>query len=98
MSSYSFKNRHIGPSSADASIMLKKVNADNMEKLIEQTIPSHIRLISPLKTGAAMSEFEYLNHIKELGKKNKLYKSYLGLGYYGTITPSVIQRNILENP
>jgi glycine dehydrogenase len=98
MSSNSFKNRHIGPSSADASLMLKKVNADNMEKLIEQTIPAHIRLAAPLKTGTAMSEFEYLNHIKELGKKNKLYKSYLGLGYYGTITPSVIQRNILENP
>lgn len=94
-----FANRHIGPSSSDTKAMLTKVGAASIDELISQTIPAGIRLKSPLDTGdAAMTEFEYLNHLKILGAKNKTYRSFIGLGYSGTILPAVIQRNILENP
>ncbi|MCC7050641.1 MAG: aminomethyl-transferring glycine dehydrogenase, partial [Bacteroidia bacterium] len=98
MTSFSFKNRHIGPMKAETATMLQKINAGSLDQLINETVPKHIRLKKELSLSNPMSEYEYFNHIKELGKKNKLYKTYLGLGYYGTITPAVIQRNILENP
>ena len=93
-----FSSRHIGPRGNDYDEMLKTVGASSVEELINQTIPSKIRLEKELELDEPLSEFEYLNHINELGKKNKQFKSYIGLGYYNTILPSVIKRNIFENP
>lgn len=93
-----FVNRHIGPSEKDTAAMLKKINAASIDQLIDQTIPADIRLKAPLKISEAMTEFGYLQHLKSLGNKNKVFRSYIGLGYNGTILPAVIQRNILENP
>ncbi|MFZ5552264.1 MAG: aminomethyl-transferring glycine dehydrogenase [Bacteroidota bacterium] len=93
-----FVNRHVGPSEKETALMLKKINASSVDELISQTIPQGIRLKSPLNISSALSEYEYLTHLKELGKKNSLFRSYIGLGYNGTILPAVIQRNILENP
>jgi glycine dehydrogenase len=78
--------------------MLATIKADNFEQLISETIPDDIRLNNGLVLSPAMSEYEYLQHINELGAKNKPFKSYIGLGYHEAIVPSVIQRNILENP
>ena len=78
--------------------MLKTINADSLEQLIYETVPDNIRLKDDLDLSPAMSEYEYLAHIKELSEKNKVFKSYIGLGYHEAIIPSVIQRNILENP
>ncbi len=69
-----------------------------MDELIGQTIPAKIRLKKELELATPLTEYEYLNHIAALGEKHKVYKSYIGLGYYNTITPSVIKRNIFENP
>ncbi len=94
-----FKNRHIGPRSSEFTEMLDKIGASSLDELIDKTIPASIRLENPLKLKEdAISEFEYMNRIRCIAKKNKLYKSYIGLGYYNTILPAVIQRNILENP
>ena len=78
--------------------MLNAINCDSLEQLISETVPDNIRLKSDLDLAPAMSEYEYLAHIKELSEKNKVFKSYIGLGYHEAIVPSVIQRNILENP
>lgn len=93
-----FASRHIGIKEEDFQPMLKKVNVENIEQLIFETIPEDIRLEQPLQLDAPMSEHEFLNHIQKLGDKNKVYKSYIGLGYHASLTPSVIKRNILENP
>ena len=93
-----FQRRHIGPSNAEQAKMLATIKANNLEQLINETVPDNILLKSPLDLEPAMSEYEYLAHIKELSEKNKVYKSYIGLGYHEAIVPSVIQRNILENP
>jgi glycine dehydrogenase len=93
-----FQRRHIGPSNAEQTKMLATIKANNLEQLINETVPDNILLKSPLDLEPAMSEYEYLAHIKELSEKNKVYKSYIGLGYHEAIVPSVIQRNILENP
>ena len=93
-----FQLRHIGPSNAEQAKMLATIKANNLEQLINETVPDNILLKSPLDLEPAMSEYEYLAHIKELSEKNKVYKSYIGLGYHEAIVPSVIQRNILENP
>ena len=94
----SFSKRHIGPSESEKSEMLKSIGASSIASLIEKTIPTNIRLDSELDIADAMSEAEYLQHITELGNKNKVLKSFIGLGYYETIVPSVILRNVLENP
>ena len=94
----SFSNRHIGPSESEKSEMLKSIGASSIASLIDKTIPANIRLNSELDIAVAMSEAEYLKHITELGNKNKVLKSFIGLGYYETIVPSVILRNVLENP
>jgi glycine dehydrogenase len=78
--------------------MLQTIGAESLEQLIYETIPDDIRLKKPLNLEAAMTEYEYLSHIRELGNKNKIYKTYIGLGYHPTIVPAVIQRNIFENP
>jgi glycine dehydrogenase len=98
MNTNSFQRRHIGPNNGEQAKMLATINAKNLEQLIDETVPDNILLRSPLDLEPAMSEYEYLGHIKELSEKNKVFKSYIGLGYNEAIIPSVIQRNILENP
>ncbi|NRA94224.1 MAG: aminomethyl-transferring glycine dehydrogenase, partial [Psychroserpens sp.] len=98
MNTTDFSLRHIGPREADQKAMLNAIGVDSMEQLIYETIPDGIRLKSELDLDAPMSEQEYLLHIYNLSKKNKVFKTYIGLGYHPTIMPAVIQRNILENP
>lgn len=93
-----FSNRHIGPNEAEKSAMLKKIGVNSVAELIDKTIPSHIRLAGELSVDNALTEQEYLNHISELGAKNIVFKSFIGNGYNETIVPSVILRNVLENP
>ena len=93
-----FSSRHIGPRDKDVNSMLADCGVSSINQLIEETIPNKIRLSKELDLTPAMTEYEYLNHIKGLANKNKVFKSYIGLGYNNTITPSVIKRNILENP
>ena len=93
-----FINRHIGPRKHESEEMLKLMGFKNINDLIHKTIPKDIRLHSELSIGEPMSETRYIEHIEQLGRKNKIYRSYIGLGYYNTILPGVIQRNILENP
>jgi len=92
-----FINRHNGPRKSEHEGMLKKIGVSSVDELIEQTIPASIRMKKPLNLPEGINEYEYLNHLKELASKNKIFKSYIGLGYYNTITPGVIQRNVLEN-
>jgi glycine dehydrogenase len=93
-----FLRRHIGPGQADKRAMLKKIGAGSLEELISNTVPESIRMDHELKLPPAMSEHDYLRHIKEISLKNKVCSNYIGQGYYDTITPSVILRNIFENP
>jgi len=93
-----FESRHIGPDSAQIDEMLKAVKARSLEELIDQTIPAKIRLRKPLNLPAAQSEFEFLNNFRKLALQNQVFKTFIGTGYYNTITPPVILRNILENP
>ena len=93
-----FSSRHIGPRDKDIDNMLSACGASSLDQLIEETIPSKIRLSNELQLDDALTEYEYLAHIKALAGKNKVFKSHIGLGYNNTITPSVIKRNILENP
>ncbi len=98
MSTELFVSRHIGIKERDLSKMLEVVGASSMEQLITETIPDDIRLKQPLNLDRAMSEHEFLSHTNLLAKRNKIFKTYIGLGYHESITPSVIKRNILENP
>ncbi|WP_159022741.1 aminomethyl-transferring glycine dehydrogenase [Formosa sp. L2A11] len=98
MNTNAFSLRHIGPREADQSQMLNTIGVDSLDQLIYETLPDGIRLKTPLNLDAPMTEYEYLTHIHELSTKNKIFKSYIGLGYHPTILPAVIQRNILENP
>ena len=93
-----FVARHIGPNEEEIKKMLSKINADSIEKLLEETLPPSIRLDGPLDLERGISEFEFSKHIQALGRKNENFSSYIGLGYHAAITPAVIQRNILENP
>lgn len=98
MSNNSFLKRHNGPSSKDVNKMLKSMNLSSVEQLIDETVPAKIRFPKPLDMEAGMSEQEYLEFIRNISKKNKVFKSYIGLGYYNSLTPSVIMRNVFENP
>jgi glycine dehydrogenase len=98
MSTDQFVNRHNGSNAQDVQAMLKKINAPTLDALIDQTVPASIRLKSPLKLPAGLSEHAFLQHLRGIAAKNKLFKTYIGLGYYDTILPPVIQRNVLENP
>ena len=98
MKTDAFALRHIGPRESDLKYMFKTIGVENLDQLISETVPNNIRLKKELDLDAPMTEYEYLSHIQELGKKNKVYKSYIGLGYHPTIVPAVIQRNIFENP
>lgn len=93
-----FVDRHNGPREKDVTAMLKKIGANSVDELIDQTIPSAIRLKKPLNLPKGLSEYNYHKHLRSIGAKNKLFKTYIGLGYYNTIVPPVVQRNILENP
>ncbi len=94
-----FKKRHIGPYSTDeVNSMLSKMTESSVDELINKTIPQEIRLADNLDLPPSMTEWEYLAHIKTCASENKVYRNYIGMGYYGTITPPVIRRNILENP
>ncbi|WP_296316974.1 aminomethyl-transferring glycine dehydrogenase [Winogradskyella sp. UBA3174] len=98
MDTTSFALRHIGPRPHEQKAMLNTIGVTSIEQLISETIPSGIRLKEDLDLDPAMSEQEYLNHIYELSQHNKVFKSYIGLGYHPSNLPAVIQRNILENP
>ena len=93
-----FAYRHHGMSAADHQHMLETINAKDLEQLIAETIPDGIRLKSDLAIPSALTEEEFLVEFREIAKKNKVYTSYIGQGYYDTFLPVVIQRNILENP
>ena len=93
-----FQRRHIGPDENQTREMLKTIGVTSLDELINRTVPSGIRMQRELDLPAAMNESEYLNHIKEISLRNKVYRSYIGQGYYDTITPSVIIRNVFENP
>ena len=93
-----FIKRHIGPNEADTEKMLTAIGVKTLDELIEKTIPSNIRLKKPMNIPEGLSEFEMLQSLKNIGAKNKLAKNFIGQGYYGTITPSVILRNVFENP
>ena len=93
-----FEHRHIAPNEQDTAKMLQTIGVDTVDELIDQTVPPQIRLKAPLNLPAAKSEFDYLNDLKVTASKNKVFKSYIGQGYYDVIVPGVIQRNILENP
>ena len=93
-----FERRHIGPSSRDISEMLHAVNASSLDELMSQTLPADIRPKFPLALGVGLSEVEALAKLRNIAAKNQVFTSLIGQGYHGTITPGVIQRNILENP
>jgi len=93
-----FESRHIGPNEQDLNHMLKTVGEKSLDDLIKKTIPEQIRLNKSLDLPIPVSEYKYLQDIREMAGKNKVFKSFIGLGYYNCITPAVIQRNIFENP
>ncbi|MEM6726778.1 MAG: glycine dehydrogenase (aminomethyl-transferring), partial [Bacteroidota bacterium] len=93
-----FVGRHIGPDQKELDAMLETIGIDQLSTLIDETVPEGIRMKKALDLPVPMSEYQYLKSVREMAKKNKVFRSYIGLGYYGTITPSVILRNIFENP
>ncbi|MBE0662970.1 MAG: aminomethyl-transferring glycine dehydrogenase [Bacteroidales bacterium] len=93
-----FLKRHNGPSKDEAARMLKFMGLNSLGELIDQTVPAAIRLKKGLNLPAGLNEFELINHLRDLGARNKIFKSFIGMGYYNSIMPGVIQRNILENP
>lgn len=93
-----FENRHIGTTGPALAQMLRQLDVSSLDELIDQTVPGQIRLNKKLQLPPASSEFDYLNQLKINAQKNKVFRSFIGQGYYGTITPSVVRRNVFENP
>ena len=93
-----FVSRHIGPRDHEIDAMLKQVGVSSMDELIDQTVPSSIRLEKPLNIGKGLTERQYFRKIHDIAQQNKVYNTYIGMGYYDVITPAVITRNVLENP
>ena len=93
-----FEARHNAPDAAAIAAMLRTVGVDSIEQLIDETVPPAIRLPRELNLPAALTERAFLAKFKQIAAQNKVFKSYLGLGYHDTTLPPVIQRNILENP
>ena len=91
-------NRHNGIQEADLPVMLEKIGVGSVDELIDKTIPTNIRLQEPLALGAPMTERQFAEHVADLASQNKLYTSYIGMGWYDTVCPAVIQRNVFENP
>ncbi|MBK7270806.1 MAG: aminomethyl-transferring glycine dehydrogenase [Flavobacteriales bacterium] len=98
MSTVTYQERHIGPNEADTRAMLKAIGVASLDELIARTVPAGIRSPKPLDVGPALTEREHLDNMRALGAKNKVFRSYIGLGFSGTILPPPIQRNIFENP
>jgi glycine dehydrogenase len=98
MESNGFMSRHIGPRNGEVLKMLEKIGVKTLDELINKTIPENIRLTKALDLPEPISEFEYLKELKVIASKNKIFRTYIGLGYYNNVFPSVIKRNILENP
>ncbi|MFY0651383.1 MAG: aminomethyl-transferring glycine dehydrogenase [Cyclobacteriaceae bacterium] len=93
-----FQLRHVGPDKTERQEMLDAIGLDSVDELIDQTVPKNIRLQSELNLPSAVNEFRFLHALRKLAKKNEVFNSFIGLGYYGCVVPLVIQRNILENP
>ena len=93
-----FTSRHIGPTQNEVSQMLEQVGAGSLDQLMESTVPAGIRLAKPMNLPARCAEHESLDELQELAKQNQTFRSMIGAGYYGTLVPAVIQRNVLENP
>ncbi len=93
-----FTARHIGPNPQETEAMLQTIGVNSVAELIDKTVPASIRLQSPLQTAGPVSEYEYLTDLKSTASLNKVFKSYIGAGYYNTIVPSVILRTVFENP
>ena len=93
-----FASRHIGPNEDEISKMLSALEVDSIEELLSQTLPEEIRLKRPLALREGISEYRFLSELRALSDENQLFETYIGMGYHPTITPAVIQRNILENP
>lgn len=93
-----FVRRHNGPQSEDISAMLSVIGAETVAQLIDETVPAPIRMEGDLALSAGMSEYYFLQHLQKIAAKNEVYRSFIGMGYYGTITPSVISRNVFQNP
>ena len=93
-----FASRHIGPRKSETGEMCRTIGVDSLDQLIEETVPSSIKIQKPLNLPPAMSEYEYALHLRSLGRLNKQYRSFIGQGYYGVAVPPVIVRNVLENP
>lgn len=93
-----FVNRHIGPNDTEVKEMSEKIGVESLDKLIDEIVPQHIRAKKNLNIEPALSEYNYIKKLKSIASKNKVLNSYVGMGYYPTITPPVIQRNVLENP
>lgn len=93
-----FVSRHIGPREEEIEQMLRQIGVSSLDELIDQTVPSSIRMDKPLDLAAGITEDKLLSRIRAYAAKNKVYKTYIGMGYYNTHTPSVIIRNVLENP
>ena len=98
MNPENFSQRHIGPSESQIKEMLNVVGVSSLDELINQTVPNNIKLFKSMSLSSPMSEQDYIEHIRDLGQENKVYKSYIGMGYHPSNLPAVIQRNILENP
>jgi glycine dehydrogenase len=93
-----FENRHIGPNNEDTKLMLSTIGVDSLDELIDKTVPSQIRMSKELEIETPLTESQYLDFVRLQASQNKIAKSYIGMGYYPTVTPPVIQRTILENP
>ncbi len=93
-----FKHRHLGIDRTAQQLMLETLGYDSLDSLIDTAVPESIRLHNPLELPSPLTETEALNKLKSIAQQNKVYRSYIGMGYYNCITPAVIQRNILENP
>ncbi|MCB0063717.1 MAG: glycine dehydrogenase (aminomethyl-transferring), partial [Caldilineaceae bacterium] len=93
-----FVHRHLGPDDLDIERMVEVIGVDSLDALIDETVPKAIRMAGLLKLAEPRSESDVLDEMHTLAKANKLYRSFIGMGYYGTLTPGVILRNILENP
>src|SRR5579872_425142 len=93
-----FPSRHIGPSPDERDRMLRAIGAPSLDALIDEAIPASIRLKAPLKLPAPEPEHEYLRRLTQIARRNKIHRSYIGLGYHDTVTPSVILRMVMENP
>src|SRR5438093_9854852 len=94
----SFESRHIGPDADERDAMLKAIGAASLDALIDEAIPARIRLPKPLNLPDGESEYQFLRELRQTASRNQIWRSYIGLGYAGCITPSVVLRNVLENP